>query len=229
MEITFYESSSHLISAAMSADQVRSIERELREGDENPGGYSEIPPAAEHAALVQSCIMSSFAYLEAFVNETWDESQNQDQIRSYLSFNNQLTSNTEFTQYSTLAKYQALLVSAGNEPFPKGEAPFQEVAWLKELRNYWVHYEPDSITTEDSPREAESKLASALRDRVERNPIYPEEEEPYLPRLAISYNCCQWAIESSIDFVEDFRSKFGSRRSLPYLNVVESILEESDR
>jgi len=228
MEMELHHADSHLVSAVMSADKVRNLEKELREGVEDPGEYNEIPFSREHSAMVQSCVMSSFAFLEAFVNETWNLIQNLDEIQPFLSFNNQLSPNNGFTQYSTLPKYQAILVAGGTEPFPKGEAPFQEVRWLQKLRNYWVHYEPDSVSSEDPVRESESSLESALRDRVEPNPKLADSDEAFLPRLAISYDCCTWAIYSAIEFVEAFRSKVGDRRHLTYLDEVEAILKRDD-
>lgn len=221
MEIQLHFSDHHLITAVITADQARKIESNHETGSGSAGHYSDIPVHVEHNAMVASSIISSFAYLEGFANETHDTLRNQPEVRRVFLAINELSS-TDFTQYQTLSKFQTMLTAAGCDPFSRGEAPFQEVEWVRKLRNYLIHYEPDIVTNEG---ENETNLENALRDRVDPNPLYAHEDETYLPRLALSYNCCEWAIRSVIDFNTEFRARIGDKREMPHLEVVEEILD----
>lgn len=225
MEISIHHSDSHMISAVMAADHVAQIEREYQNGSEDPGKHPEIPTGVEQSAMVSSCIISSFAFVEAFVNETYDLINRTEDIERVISVNEELTG-SDFTRYNTLSKYQALLIATGHDPFEKGRQPYQDLNWLRRLRNYWVHFEPDVITNDSNPREEESSLESALRNRVEPNPLYEDENERYLPRKALSYSCCEWSISSATAFVKEFRTKIGDNRTLMFLDKAKSILPE---
>lgn len=224
MEIKLNLSDSHLVAGVLAADHAKKIEKQYQEDAETPGEYDSVPPTKEHSAMVSSCIISTFSFLEGFVNETYESVQTVEQFKKALAAHNELTQQ-DFTQYSTLNKYQAILAGAGHNTFPKGEEPFQEVYWLRMLRNYLVHYEPDTIGSGDQPRDEETNLESALRDRVDPNPLYSIEDESFLPRLALSHSCCEWAILSAIEFVEEFRTQIGDQRTLTYIDRLEPILE----
>jgi hypothetical protein len=162
--------------------------------------------------------------MDSFVNEIYDDIRSNRSISHIFSVNEELTSN-DFTKYSTLSKYQAILKAAGQDTFAEGEPPFQEVAWLQKLRNYWVHYEREVITSTQSPTEYESSLESALRDRYDPNPLYEHTNERFLPRLGVSYGCCEWAVQSTIEFVEEFREKIGDDRRINQFSYARSILD----
>jgi len=228
MELSVYHSDTHMISAVMAADHVAQIEREYTGGSEDPGEYPEIPIHVEHSAMVSSCVISSFAFVEAFVNETYDLINKTGDIEQIISVHEELTG-SDFTRYSTLRKYQAILVATGHDPFEKGRQPYQDLSWLRQLRNYWVHFEPDVITSDSNPKKEESNLESALRDRVEPNPLYEHENERYLPRKGLSYSCCEWSMSSATVFVEEFRDKIGDNRTLMFLDKAESILPEGSK
>ncbi|MFD1642200.1 hypothetical protein [Halohasta litorea] len=228
MEIKVHHSDNHMISAVLAAEHVAQIEKKYKNGSDDPGAYPEIPPNVEHTAMVSSCVISSFAFVEAFVNETYDMINRIEDVERVFAVNEELTG-SNFTRFSTLRKYQALLIAMGHDPFEKGRQPYQDLNWLRKLRNYWVHFEPDVITDDSAPEEKESNLEGALRDRVEPNPLYENGNETYLPRMASSYSCCEWSMSSAIAFVEEFQRKIDDNRSLIFLEKAESILPDDSK
>lgn len=218
-----YFADRHLTAAALAADRVKQIEEKHPNGVDSLEEVENIPPNVEHSALVGSCVIGSFAYVEGAVNEAYEEMRHEE-VRRILSISEELTSNN-FTKYSTLSKYQALLMTANREPFNKGEAPFQEIAWVNKLRNYLIHYEPDTINSETSPKSEESNLESALRDRMDPNPLFSDTDERFLPRLGLSYQCCEWSILSALEFVHEFRTKMDNEWTSKFPIAITSILD----
>ena len=122
---------------------------------------------------------------------------------------------SDFTRYDTLTKYQFLLILLGLEKFTKGAEPYQEMYWVKRFRNYLVHFEPEWSDSTQDPKEEETKLESALRDRVEPNPKFDAADERFLPRLGLSFSSCEWALWSSLGFVKEFKDRIGDERVSP--------------
>lgn len=232
MQVKFAFSNRHLISATISALEVKNVE----EGNEDSLSerYEQVPENVIHNSLVAGSVISSFAYAESYINEAYDAfrtSEIEDEViddRMDVTFDaleNAL--DNDFTKYSTLKKYQFILTILPAEEFDRGANPYQDMNWLRYFRNYLVHFEPEWITLDEASRADESKLENALRDRVDPNPLIDtnETEEQFLPRLGLSYSSCRWAIDTTLSFVKEFQIRIGDNRENPAQDNAMSLLK----
>lgn len=193
--------------------------------------YEEVPPEDwghnMNFGLVVSSVISCVSFLEGVINEFIDdvsgakvplhaESPEKLEKAGFDSEFRDLLSSLEdeelivWRHMSTLDKYQAVLTISSEERFDKGAMPYQNVSLLTRLRNYFVHFKPELY--EFNQEEVQHRLGTALEGKYEKNPL-AEEYEPFFPFKSLSYGCADWAIESSLDFTNEFFNKFGLQPS----------------
>lgn len=225
----------HLQGAISNSLEVKRIES-------NYGGWKGSPPSEDgasvvikHRSLVISSITSCVSFLEAFINEVYDDAiikyqmESNDEVeQSYqgitetsviegdsleilYDFDKELFGTIQ-RQISFLQKYQLLLVFGSVSPFNKGEYPYQEVNTLRRLRNYFVHFEPEEWVSKSDEPNIEHKIGSSLQGKFNDNPLAGP-SQPNFPHKMLSYGCTKWAILTSVDFADQFCARMNVERS----------------
>ena len=116
-------------------------------------------------------------------------------------------------RYSILEKYQFFLKLNGKEEFNKGENPFQDTQLLIDLRNRFVHYEPESIihmSSTDKKQEDMHQVERDLRNKFEPIKLDSFQHNNFYPDRCLSHGCAEWAVETVLKFIEDFTTKLGT-------------------
>jgi hypothetical protein len=164
----------------------------------------------------------SFAAVEAAINEFWDNVRNNygrdiqnldSRMKEHL-----LAVSDDILDYDskTLQKYQLALIASRKSVFNKGEAPYQDVELLRKLRNRSIHFKPEIITispdTQNALTDGHDKLIRGIWVKVKpcQNRILREKGRHLIfPDKILGYGCAKWAVESSIDFVDEFFKRMG--------------------
>lgn len=109
-----------------------------------------------------------------------------------------------------LHKYQAALALNRKSEMDTSARPRQDVGALVILRNNLLHYEPRDIAVGLKPNEETQKMAKRLRDRgFASNPFFATSSNPFFPDKCLSHGWAKWAVESSIEFTDDFFTRMG--------------------
>lgn len=156
----------------------------------------------EHRAYVISAVMSATAFVEAFVNELFQDAADNHGITGdgYIA---PLTPRTrelmrEWWMASgqgferVLDKIQLLLVSAAREKLDRGAQPFQDAALLVALRNALVHFRPESVAAD-----VDHRFTKALRGRFAGNALMVGSGNAWWPDHALGAGCARWAFKSA--------------------------------
>jgi len=116
-------------------------------------------------------------------------------------------------RYSILEKYQYFLILNGKEKFNTGENPFQDTQLLINLRNRFVHYEPESIIhmrsagiTQEDTHQVETKL----KHKFEPIKLDSFKDNNFYPDRCLSHGCAEWAVKTVLKFFKDFSTKSGT-------------------
>lgn len=157
-------------------------------------------------SYVTGTILSSVAFLEAFANELYAESQKENgTILSHLSTEiiNAISdkwNEDKFERKGVLEKFNALVFIAARDKYIKGQKPYQHTQYLIQLRNSLVHYKAPffDIGTSVQVREGnfnDSNLARNLKDLFS--------ERIYLIKAIrsdgwLSCGCAEWAFNTAI-------------------------------
>lgn len=157
--IRSYFSTRLLWAACHAGDDARAIE------DSHTG---EPTFNVEHNGHILSAIVLSAAFLEAAINEFFQDAHDEHlPPDGYLAAlpNGALRAmaavwrgTDDGRRLTALEKWQLMLVLAGRDPLHPGRAPFQAAKLVFDLRNVIVHYRPEDLATDDT-----HKLESGLR------------------------------------------------------------------
>ena len=197
----------HMLSAAHFARQSAIIEKNCKDGitDEL---------RAEHRAYVTGAIIVSVASLEATINEVFISAIDNDNL--FKDFDPTIPKVlAEFWTWdiversSILEKYRCVIAVANKEAFDRGNSPYQEVNDLIKLRNALVHYKPEWDTDLKNHKKIEDRLEKRwLKTRINPNP-FAHENDAFFPKKCLGHGCAEWAVKSSIKFIEDFYNRMG--------------------
>ena len=162
-----------------------------------------------HRAYVKSVVLSSVAFLEAAINEIF-----QDAYDGHDGYTKELEANTlkalrnlwqlsgeeqGRSSWSILEKYQAALLCAGLDLLSTGEQPYQDANLLIRLRNALVHFKPTTLGGGK-----DHKLADSLGDKFEPNRLFEGSGNPYFPDKCLGAGCAKWAVQASVAFADKF-------------------------
>jgi hypothetical protein len=191
----------HMLSAAHFARQSAVIEK--NDSDEITDELR-----AEHRAYVTGAIIVSVASLEATINEVFISARDNDSL--FKGFDPTIPKVLAefwtweiFERSKILGKYQIVLVVANKEAFDRGNSPYQEVDSLIALRNALVHYKPEWDTVKKH-----KKIEDGLKSRFTINP-FSHDNDAFFPKKCLGHGCAEWAVKSSIKFIEDFYNRMG--------------------
>lgn len=242
-EVRYETSGLHLDSALLFADEAKRLEDFInKEGSQEDDDIdvkidARLPIGNRHDSFVIYSIISTISFLEATINEFYDRHQSIAEIRSEDEFEEKLekernVSSTKFYdmvddmnrindrnfEYNpVLEKYQYLLTFAGESIFDTGKEPFQNIALIRNFRNSLVHAKTKWIHLSD---EEMHQIGKSLRGKFEPNPF--GESLPF-PRQYLSFDCSKWCIESSLEFVEEFHDRMGTRPPMHIRNRRENL------
>lgn len=177
----------------------------------------------EHRAYVTAAILCAVAFLEAAINEVFQDAF--DEHPSYVGSLNSETralmkdfwEGTEETKKSAtriLDKYQRALCFAGVAKFNKGRSPYQDVSSLVDLRNELVHYKPESLGGDSI-----HKLGKSLGGKFPENRLMVRSGNPFFPDKCLGKGCANWAVSSSRKFADEFFERVGIEPNYQRLKI----------
>jgi hypothetical protein len=162
-----------------------------------------------HRAFAIGAVTCSVAFLEAYINEFFsDTDELPTSIGGLPSSTVGLLAkmwNRHVPRLPALDKYQVALELAGKDALMNGQAPFQDAQLLVKLRNALIHYEPETVLV--APRGTAQRdleeLERQLRDKFTLNP-WTGIGNPFFPDRCLGHGSSEWAVNSSLAFVEEF-------------------------
>lgn len=186
----------------------------------------------EHRSYAVGAILASVAFLEALVNETFEDcvdwvaaltksSQQVPNGRASGIEGNAMKLMTAWwlpsvgteddggaetgERTSLLTKYAKALDIAGAVRMPTDQEPWQGTKVLIQLRNAIVHFRPDWHTVG-----GQSKLDGQLRGKFKPNPLLPPGDgNPWFPSKALASPGAEWAVTTARRFADEWTSQLG--------------------
>jgi hypothetical protein len=162
-------------------------------------------------AFVTGAVLSAAAFLEAAINEIYD-----DVVDGHEPYVGLLSASTKaclthlwtrrntLERVPTLRKYQRALECAGLTAFDEGKQPYEDAALLVQLRNTLVHARP--VTRETGYMSA---LDNKLRDRFPANRPMAKMGNPYFPDQCLGAGCAFWSVTAATNLADEFFRRFG--------------------
>jgi hypothetical protein len=203
-------SAQHLWSAAIMTSLLPPLEQ-VSEEIRAEVGQNNFTRLLSYRAFVTGAIFSSVGFLEASINELFFMAGEplggallglQHQDLAVLAEAVPLVLRRR--GLSTLDKFQLTLVLTRKAKFDPGVQPYANAALLIALRNELIHYVPE-WTLVGEPQKIVARLAAA---KFSLNPLEPEALGEHLDRY-LSYGCARWAVESCMDFADEFYRRLG--------------------
>lgn len=172
-------------------------------------------------------VIASVCFLESAINEFFEDicsASNSEELRSSIINEPakkriaQSWAIRGVEKFSILDKYLLALAALDLVLPDKGKRPFQDTMIVVELRNYLVHYKPESIifgVTADkldlleAQKTVADKMARKLQGKFEKNKLFKDLGNDDFPDKLLGAGCAIWALMSCSEFVVDFYSKVG--------------------
>jgi hypothetical protein len=195
-------------STQLLAGAVRMTELARRIEDDHTG---ESRFDLEHRGYVLSSVLSAVGFLEAMVNELFQDAHDDHApdggAITPLDANTRLLmaeywrATEQGGKGRALDKYQALLRFAGEPALSQGAQPFQDASLAVQLRNAIAHYRPQDLSA-DTPSLMEQRLSGKFPD----NRLMAGAGNPWWPDKCLGWGCADWvirAVTSLADHVVD--------------------------
>jgi hypothetical protein len=164
-----------------------------------------------HRAYVTSGVLSAVAFLEAAINELFDDVADRhpgyvdtltiEAVRLLAGLWDERETRT-VERWPVLEKFRVALLCCGSIPFDKGAQPYQDAKLLIDLRNDLTHARPETRNTGDVDR-----LSAALMKRFQPNHLMDNAANPYFPDHCLGAGCAAWAVDTARGFADDFFSR----------------------
>jgi hypothetical protein len=175
-------------------------------------------PDIEQRSLCVSSVLASVAFLEALINEVWQDAADtpagEDNQRLAGLSRLEVARLRELWQsdgvernLKLLDKYSVALVAADKPALDKGREPFGSIKVAVRLRNALVHFIPELQWHDE-----EHALEPALRGKFAENPL-PIVGRPWYPHKALGAGCAQWAWSKCLDFAKEWWQQMGLERN----------------
>jgi hypothetical protein len=178
----------------------RDWEKKAAAIEEAHGGDSKFD--REHRAYVLGGVTSSAFFLEAMINELFQDASEGHGVDGdgYLA---PLSARTielmagwwavsDAGSERVLEKYQLLLLFADQPRFDRGAEPYQGAAELIRLRNALVHYRSESVSAD-----VDHRFERTLHGRFPDNRLMSGSGNPWWPDHALGAGCAEWAYVSA--------------------------------
>jgi hypothetical protein len=169
----------------------------------------------EHRACVLTAVLASSNFLEAMINELYQDAHDghgisgdgylaplADDARQMLA---RLWSGTaQGSKLRPLEKYQLLLIACGQPTLDQGAAPYQDAQLVIQLRNAIAHYQPEDLSI-DTP----SKIERELKGKFADNSLMAGPGNPWWPDHCLGHGCAEWAWQSALALADRVSSRVG--------------------
>jgi hypothetical protein len=162
----------------------------------------------EHHSYVLSAIASAAGFLEATINEFFQDARDGHGLTSdgYLA-RMQADAITAMAatwkgtdqgvKLSALEKWQLLLIFSGREPLDRGAALYQNAQLVTPLRNTILHFRPESVAFDEVHR-----LEELLKGRFPENRLMAGSRNPWWFSHCLGHGCAEWAARSGVAFAD---------------------------
>jgi hypothetical protein len=171
-------------------------------GQVEAGLAGKVPFSLEHRGYVLSSIIASVAFLEAMVNELFQDAADgkASQPDGYLSplsadcrrlMADLWRATREGKRLGTIEKFERLLSFAQAPPLDRGGQVYENAMLTIRLRNTLVHFRPEDRSAEDEAHEME-RLIGKFAD----NALMAGSGNPWWPYKALGYGAADWAHRS---------------------------------
>ncbi|GAA1806100.1 hypothetical protein [Actinomadura chokoriensis] len=166
----------------------------------------------EHYSHSVSAVLSAVTFLEALVNEVFQDAADAHPGRLGSLDGRSQGIMKEFWDASeggsryvgVLEKYQMALLLAGKAKFDRGSDPYQDASMLIYLRNRLVHFRPQTVTHGEEMNEEKR-----LRGRFVENPLMVNMGNPWFPFKCMGAGCAEWAWKSSLALADERTARLG--------------------
>jgi len=203
-----YFSHNHILSAAYLAREAGKLEAEHT--DDLPDQAAERDEVwTTHQSHVITSLISSVSFLESTVLELFtdicDDGQRVEELDPEFCRKVQVLdayADDFLNGLSTIEKFQLALDLDGSQRFDTGAQPYQDAYLLKQLRNYLLHHEPDSVQAHPQLENPPTSVARGLQTKgFDRNPLMTG---PFFPNQCLSHGCAAWGVTTSLEFADVF-------------------------
>lgn len=160
----------------------------------------------EHRAYVIGAVISSVAFVEAVINELFQDIK--DGHSSYLTGMEKKTANLvssiwdDIDRVNILKKFQLGLFCFRKDLFNTGASPYQDMDLVIKIRNDLVHYKPKSLCVNST-----HTLESKLKGKFQENKLMSGAGNNCYPDKYFGCGCSNWATQSAKKFADDFFAK----------------------
>lgn len=214
---------SRLLNYSVNHIQSAALFSRLSFNIEKNGGKVSSELSDEHWAYVTGAIFFAVSFLEATINELFADIADDTMVKidsnlwqlehkaiSRLANFWKIASQGK-RHYSIIEKYQIALILTDKPKFDTDKNPYQDVSYLVKLRNALMHYKPEWIPhlSETNRNEVDQhKFEKMLKVKFKENPMAGV-GNPFFPDKCLGHGCAEWAVISSINFVDEFFSRLG--------------------
>ena len=191
-----------------AAEHMARLADDIEQGSTATGKIS-----IRHRSYVITSVMESAAYMEAFINEIFQDAFDGEPgalgglSASTVTALKDAWSKPVTSRLDTLEKYKRAREAAGIEKVDAGNGVPQEAKFVILLRNWLVHYRPENLSHESPIRLIDNK-----RNRFPHNPFLGDGGAAWFPHHALSAGCAKWAARVARQYVEQFAEAIGSTR-----------------
>jgi len=215
-----YFSMSFIVAAAHLASEAKRIE----DGYDGVSNEYLQEHHVLHRGLVVAAVVSSASCLEAWINEFFSDADEphvatlkplSESIRETMAglWNLGIP---RTAKYSILEKYNIAYFVIKNKKLDMSRNPAQDVGCLVQLRNALVHYEPNWQEHESIAKDAH-RLEKIMKSRISICNKLTGGPNPFYPDKLLGYGCAKWAVETSVNFINNFCNDIGVLP--PYQNI----------
>lgn len=210
--VKYYYSNIHREAAELFSKLAKDQEDKHREVEAKRG--KEIMPTKIymiHKIYAVNSILSSTAFLEAVINEFYQEIHdgNDAYIKKlnpvHVGRLNYHWETTELRNKSAhiLDKYQNALEFCEKELFDKRESHYSNVKIAIKLRNELTHFKPE-FNNPSNPH----RILNRFNARHFRNPLFGSSDDIYTLNKILSHDTAAWIIKAYKKFIDAFFAKF---------------------
>lgn len=210
--VKYYYSNIHREAAELFSKLAKDQEDKHKETEAKRG--KEIMPTkiyTLHKIYVVNSILSSTAFLEATINEFYQEIYDGNNAYTkklkpaHICKLNCFWEINELKNKSTkiLEKYQEALEICEKKIFDKGKKHYSNVKTSIRLRNELTHFKP-----EFNDAKKPHKILKHFNMKHLRNPLFGNSDDIYTLNKILSHNTADWMIKAYKDFIDAFFKKF---------------------
>lgn len=180
---------------------------------------------ARHSSgsYVLSSILLSICFLESYINSLYSGNFHEPELKlkNVINYNfiKKLSEDFDIESKPILKKYELLLKYGADKKFEKGNKIYQNVYKLIKFRNIITHFKSyNNFYSVNKPRNDEI-------ENLLKNCFYIENNSTEWEYSYLKYPCACWAINSVIDFIEDFHKQLNPEISFPYRHLIDKVRE----